>query len=228
MNTAANVIPKQADDDNRLDVAITEKAENIHRNLTKYQIKKDDLHILMIAYKDADTLEIYAKNKKDEKLIHIQSYPICARSGILGPKKKEGDKQVPEGFYHINRFNPKSLFYLSLGINYPNELDKSLGYTGSDIFIHGQCKTTGCLPMTDDLMKEIYVYATWAKDAGQQQIPVYIFPFKMTTENMKKYRAQTDEITYDFWKNLEEGYRLFHKNPTPLKVNVINQKYTFE
>lgn len=151
--------------------------------------------------------------------VHVQD------SWVL--KKAEGDKQVPEGFYHINRFNPKSKFYLSLGLNYPNAYDLVQQYTGSDIFIHGKCETVGCLPMTDELMKEIYLYALWAKESGQENIPVYIFLFEMTNGNMEKYKSQVEESTFSFWQNIQEGYLLFQKNHQELSIQVENQKYIF-
>lgn len=214
--------------EDRVATAIAEKSDIIVENLTKNHLKKDDFNILLVAFKDLDKLELYAKKASDSSYKRIQTYPVCARSGILGPKKKEGDKQVPEGFYSINRFNPKSLFYLSLGLNYPNNYDTAQGYTGSDIFIHGKCQTVGCLPMTDDLIKEIYLYALWAKDNGQNDIPVYIFPFEMTEQNMLKHQKDVDENTYAFWTNIQEGYTKFNRDFKKLSVAIDSKKYIFE
>lgn len=212
----------------RVAVAREQKSEIIESNLSKHDLNKKDLNILIVAYKNADELHVYGKSKDEKSYKIIKSYPVCSRSGELGPKKAEGDKQVPEGFYHIDRFNAKSLFYLSLGINYPNQLDKSLGYTGSDIFIHGKCVTIGCLPMTDEWIKEIYLYALYAKDAGQRKIPVYIFPFEMTDENIEKYTNKVDSKTIAFWKNIQEGYKLFQTNQQALNFDVNNGKYVFK
>lgn len=196
----------------RIQIAIRDKESIIKANLDLYQLHKDDMHILFVAYKENNELHLYAKTTTETKYRNIKIYPICKRSGTLGPKKAEGDLQVPEGFYHIDRFNPKSKYYLSLGINYPNAVDKNLGYTGSDIFIHGQCETKGCLPMTDELIKEIYLYAFWANANGQQQIPVYIFPFAMTNANIEMHKNQVEEKTLLFWKNIQEGYARFEAN----------------
>ncbi len=90
-----------------------------------------------------------------------------------------GDYQVPEGFYYINEFNPRSLYHLSLGLNYPNASDRMLcdmSQPGGDIYIHGSCVTTGCIPITDGQIEELYVLAAHAKDMGQDFIPVHIFP----------------------------------------------------
>ncbi|WGU69538.1 L,D-transpeptidase family protein [Capnocytophaga canimorsus] len=147
--------------------------------------------------------------KKEHTYRKIISYPICSRSGKLGPKRKQGDGQVPEGFYHIDRFNPSSNFYLSLGLNYPNLSDKRKSKVhdlGGDIFIHGACVTVGCLPMTDNYIKEIYLLATYARNNGQNKIPVYLFPFKMTDKNMQIYKGKYkyNEELISFWNNLKK------------------------
>ncbi|WP_132777284.1 L,D-transpeptidase family protein [Sphingobacterium alimentarium] len=214
-------------DEDRVQTALQDKGKSMQQHLTLHQLDSTNLHLLFVAYKDIDRLDVFAKSTRDTAYKRIQQYKICARSGQLGPKKAEGDKQVPEGFYHINRFNPKSKFYLSLGLNYPNAYDRAQQYTGSDIFIHGKWETVGCLPMTDELMKEIYLYALWAKESGQEKIPVYIFPFEMTDENMEKYKSQVEESTFSFWQNIQEGYLLFQKNHQELSTKVQNQKYIF-
>ena len=142
---------------------------------------------------------------------------ICSKSGKIGPKRKQGDGQVPEGFYLIDRFNPASSFFLSLGINYPNLSDKKKSNAtnlGGDIFIHGSCVTIGCLPMTDDKIKEIYLYAINAKNNGQQKIPFYIYPFRMTEEKFTKYKNKYSTKTelIDFWTNIKLGYDKFEKD----------------
>lgn len=214
-------------DEDRVQTALQDKGKSMQQHLALHQLDSTNLLLLFVAYKDIDRLDVFAKSTRDTAYKRIQQYKICARSGQLGPKKAEGDKQVPEGFYHINRFNPKSKFYLSLGLNYPNAYDRAQQYTGSDIFIHGKWETVGCLPMTDELMKEIYLYALWAKESGQEKIPVYIFPFEMTDENMEKYKSQVEESTFSFWQNIQEGYLLFQKNHQELSTKVQNQKYIF-
>ena len=124
------------------------------------------------AFKQEKELEIWAGARK---LRLIKTYPILAASGVLGPKLQRGDRQVPEGWYHINRFNPRSRFHLSLGLNYPNEADRirSAGRDpGDDIFIHGSNKSIGCLAMGDLAIEEIYGLARDMKS----RIQVLILP----------------------------------------------------
>jgi murein L,D-transpeptidase YafK len=207
----------------RVRVAIKEKQETLTAQLKAKKINLSDLAITLVAYKDDDLLEVYGRPKNQKKLILIKSYPICARSGILGPKRKEGDGQVPEGFYYINVFNPSSNYYLSLGINYPNSADRlksSYKSLGGNIFIHGSCVTIGCLPMTDDLIKEIYVLAVHAKNNGQSKIPVYIFPYKMENSKHKEHTKSASPQLTQFWNNLKQGYDLFHSKQQELNYSV--------
>jgi murein L,D-transpeptidase YafK len=209
----------------RVRTAIAEKEKSIKERLQKNGLTADSIHILIVAYKAEKQLELYAKKKTDAVYKLIAVYDICASSGKLGPKRKKGDRQVPEGFYRIDRFNPSSNFYLSLGIDYPNLGDRKKSTSpqlGGDIFIHGSCVTIGCLPMTDDKIKEIYLSAVYARNNGQHTIPVYIFPFRMEDDTFGKYKKEysRNPVLIDFWTNLKTGYALFQKEKKPLQVLV--------
>ncbi|MES2587729.1 MAG: L,D-transpeptidase family protein [Bacteroidota bacterium] len=217
----------------RVRTSISEKGKTISDKLNEKGLKTDNLNILILAFKDDDLLEIYAKKKSDSIYKKLISYDICSRSGELGPKRKQGDMQVPEGFYHIDRFNPTSSYYLSLGLNYPNKSDKKKSKAsnlGGDIFIHGSCVTIGCLPMTDEKIKEIYLYSVYAKNNGQAKIPVYVFPFQMTEDKFKSYKTKYKDQTalIDFWKNLKSGYDKFQKDKKELSFSVDSKgNYVF-
>lgn len=206
----------------RVRQAYAEKIEIIQSLLSDKNIDTSSLHLFIRAFKSGQSLEVWGKNTSDDKYQLLNTYEICKSSGGLGPKRKEGDRQVPEGFYFIDRFNPKSSYHLSLGLNYPNASDKILGdpkAPGTHIFIHGDCKSVGCLAMTDDKIKEIYLLAEFAKRAGQDKIPVHIFPFEMTDENIQK-----GNNTYrDFWRDLKEGYDYFENNQQVPAIRV-NEK----
>jgi murein L,D-transpeptidase YafK len=211
--------------------ALEKKEKLIVENLKNNGIEQSSLQILITAYKAEKKLHIYGKNHGEDTIKLIAEYDICRSSGNLGPKREQGDNQIPEGFYHIDRFNPSSNYHLSLGINYPNASDKKKGLgknLGGDIFIHGSCVTIGCLPMTDDKIKEIYLYAAYAKNNGQNKIPVYIFPFQMSDDNFKR-RAENQHVELnEFWKNLKEGYDIFEKEKKILSVSVdANGNYLF-
>jgi murein L,D-transpeptidase YafK len=137
----------------------------------------------------------------------------------------EGDYQVPEGFYTINHFNPFSNYYLSMGVSYPNESDRILGVKGKlggSIYIHGSCCTIGCIPITDTYIKELYIMGIEAKNNGQANIPVHIFPFRMDGDNWDNFETKFPDLKQhvDFWKNIQPGYHYFEKNKSLPKVTV--------
>lgn len=210
----------QKHDNNKVESAYLEKKHILIEQLKSKNMRLEDIHILMVAYKMEQELAIYVKNKQEKKYQFLISYPICSKSGALGPKRMAGDRQIPEGFYYIDRFNPKSSYYLSLGISYPNESDKRKSKAkdlGGDIFIHGECVSIGCLAMTNDKIKAIYLYALTAKENGQKKIPVYIFPYKMT--NTPNLPPEYD-VNSSFWENLGTGYQVFQQNLEELTVSV--------
>jgi len=212
----------------RVRTAIKDKQGYLEQKMKENKLSLDNFNLLLVAYKDNDLIEIYAKSKNETTYKNILSYHICSRSGKVGPKRKSGDRQVPEGFYFIDRFNPTSSFYLSLGLNYPNLSDKrksNASNLGGDIFIHGSCVTIGCLPMTDNYIKEIYLLAVYAKNNGQSKIPVYIFPFKMNDQNLSNYKAMfiDNKELLSFWDNLKTGHDKFFKHLKELNIKV-NEK----
>lgn len=216
----------------RVRTCIAEKEETIKLKLQEKALSLDNFHVLFVAYKDNDELAVYVKKKSEKSYELLTTYKICARSGQLGPKRKSGDGQVPEGFYYVNRFNPQSSFYVSLGLNYPNEADRKKSTAtnlGGDIFIHGSCVTIGCMPMTDEKIKEIYLYAIHAKNNGQAKIPVYVFPYKMTDTNQITYREKykEDKNLTDFWNNLKPGYDKFLNEKKELNF-LVNAKGDYQ
>lgn len=165
-------------------------------------------------FKEEELLEVWLRPSKYEPFQMLRSRPFCVNSGVLGPKRKEGDLQIPEGFYFINRFNWESQFYLSLGLNYPNKADLILGdpkTPGSDIFIHGGCASIGCISIEDNPIEELFALAYEAKDSGQIAIPVHIFPFKMFDQNCnEKFQQFPQHQT--LWKQLRKGFSAFETN----------------
>lgn len=199
----------------RVREAYQSKEVSILSLLKRKQIDLNKVQIYIRAFKSEQEFEVWGKNSSDQKYQLIKKYDVCRKSGVLGPKREQGDLQVPEGYYHIDRFNPYSTYHLSLGINYPNKSDRILGVKGKlggDIFIHGECVTIGCLPMTNDLIKEIYIFCVEAKNNGQVTIPVTIFPARLTDEKIanmsKSYTDDVDKI--GLWKDLKKGYDVFN------------------
>lgn len=187
--------------------------------------------IYIRAFKFNKTLEIWAYSQDSGKCILINTYPICMLSGDLGPKREEGDQQIPEGFYRISDINPFSKYFLSLGINYPNESDQVFGTPGKlggDIYIHGGCETIGCLPMTDVLMKEIFLITVYAFISGQTELPVHIFPTKLNANNFNKLKNtyfKDDQKKIAFWSQLRVGYEYFEKTRKIPTFNIVDGNY---
>jgi murein L,D-transpeptidase YafK len=184
--------------------------------------------LFLRAFKKEEKLEVWIKENTEESFVLLHTYDFCTNSGTLGPKRKRGDLQIPEGVYHINHFNPLSNFYLSLGLNYPNASDKILANKkdpGSSIYIHGDCVSIGCIPITNDYIKELYVIAVEARNNGQEKIPVHVFPTRLEAgvveELVKEQKA--DDTTSAFWKNLEPVYLDFQLNKK-LKLVRVNSK----
>lgn len=156
----------------------------------------------------------------------LRTYPICAHSGALGPKLREGDLQAPEGFYFVktSQLNPNSRYHLAFNIGYPNAYDRAHERTGSAIMVHGDCVSIGCFAMTDAVIEDIYAFAAAALEHGQPFFRVHIFPFRMTDDAMAINR---DNPWFDFWTNLKEGYDYFEDHGAPPDVQVHDRRYTF-
>jgi murein L,D-transpeptidase YafK len=167
-------------------------------------------------------LVVFVKRKGTFVYDSLITYKFCSFSGQLGPKRQAGDMQIPEGFYYISYLNPYSNFYLSMKISYPNKSDKILGnkeHLGGDIFIHGNCVTIGCIPITDEKIKELYLLALYAK-RNKQTIPVYLFPTRLSDENFNKLKDKYDKNLVDFWRNLKQGYDIFVASHRNLKYTI--------
>jgi len=181
--------------------------------------------IFIRIFKEEAELEIWMR--EDGQYHLIQTYPICAFSGELGPKQKEGDRQSPEGFYYVtkSRLNPNSRFHLSFNLGYPNRYDRAHGRTGSFLMVHGDCVSIGCYAMTDSKIEEIYELVEQALMQGQKIVRVHAFPFRMTIENMQRHYGDT---WYHFWENLKEGYDWFEEHSMPPNVSVKQKVYIFD
>ena len=190
--------------------------------------KDTDAHqpILIRTYKKEAEFEIW-KMKKDGQYTLLKTYPMCRWSGQLGPKVREGDRQVPEGFYSIapGQMNPNSNYYLSFNVGYPNAYDRALGHTGGSIMVHGACSSAGCFSMTDTQIGEIYAVAREAFGGGQRAIQMQSLPFRMTAENLAKHRLDPN---MPFWRQLKQGADHFEVAKREPSVGVCGRHYVFD
>lgn len=214
----------------RFSQASREKEASLRALFSRRGLRYPPEKIYLRAFKAEGVLELWAKPYGTEKYTLIKSYDVCMKSGELGPKRHAGDNQVPEGFYYIDRFNPESAYYLSLGLNYPNGHDRQHGWDGGDIFIHGACITEGCIPITDDKIKELYLIAAEVRAGGQERIPVHVFPARMDEEGFRRLvlHYKGDRELAAFWQNLKVGFDIFDKTRCVPEVGVDGEgRYVF-
>ncbi len=196
--------------------------DTLSKDFKKKNVAYPPKDILLRAFKSQNEMELWARNNESSEYKLIKTYHICAISGLLGPKRTHGDRQVPEGFYFIEDFNPKSDYFLSLQLNYPNYSDQAIGKgdLGGDIYIHGGCVTIGCMPMTNDGIQEIYTLCLNARINGLVNIPVHIYPTRLTKSGMAYlfHEFPKDAAKQQFWESLKTEYDYFEKTHKLLPV----------
>lgn len=182
--------------------------------------------MLVRVFKESSELEVWKPDSRGEYRL-LKTYAICKWSGQLGPKIKEGDYQAPEGFYNVTpgMMNPKSGYYLSFNTGFPNKYDRAYGRTGTNLMIHGDCKSVGCYAMTDDHIKEIYALARESFAGGNPSVKLELYPFRMTDENMARHSANPN---IEFWRNLKQGHDTLGVTRRPPDVDVCGGRYVFD
>jgi murein L,D-transpeptidase YafK len=177
-------------------------------------------------------LEVWVKDSSLASFRHFKTYKVCMQSGSLGPKRMEGDYQMPEGFYYINEFNPNSNFHLALGLNYPNASDRILSdyaRPGGDIYIHGKCVSTGCIAIDNKPIEELYLLANAARNEGQEFIPVHVFPVKYDVKKSFEYLAtvsKDNQPLQEFAVSLKAAFDYFEAKKR-LPLILVNRKGSY-
>jgi murein L,D-transpeptidase YafK/tricorn protease-like protein len=172
-------------------------------------------------------LEVELWMKRGDRYDLFATYPICAWSGQLGPKVREGDLQAPEGFYTIGKgqLNPNSKYHRAFNLGYPNALDRAHNRTGANLMVHGACASVGCIAITDAAIDELWLLVTAALDSGQERVPVHVFPFRMTDERLAAFAWHP---WADFWRDMKPAYDLFEERHVPPQVSVCNKRYSVQ
>lgn len=215
--------------------AMKRKEDTLQKQFEAKGLSWPAKYVYIRSFKYDGQLEVWVKNERKDPYKLFKTYRICALAGTLGPKRIAGDYQVPEGFYYINEFNPNSNYYLSLGINYPNQSDRILSDSlrpGGDIYIHGSCVTVGCIPVTDQQIDEIYILATYAKANGQDYIPVHIYPVRFNNKRSADYLAaltKNDQQLKHFAERLQNVYDHFEfTKQLPVIMTNTSGDYVFD
>ena len=213
----------------RVAYAIKLKEDTLRKQFAAAGLQWPAKQIYIRSFKYDSQLEVWVRNSNSEEFKLFKTYKVCAMAGAIGPKRWKDDYQVPEGFYYVNQFNPKSTYHLSLGLNYPNASDKILSDSlqpGSDIFIHGSCITVGCIPIMDPQIEELYLIAAHAKNNGQDFIPVHIFPVRFNNPQSMDYLAKATKDDQDLQRfaiKLKEVFDYFEKEKK-LPLISVNKK----
>jgi murein L,D-transpeptidase YafK len=219
----------------RINEALKRKEDTLMKQFRAKNLPWPVKSVYLRSFKYDSQLEVWVRYNNNEKYRLFKTYKVCALAGSLGPKRMQGDYQVPEGFYYINEFNPRSAYHLSLGLNYPNNSDRILSDSlqpGGDIYIHGSCVTTGCIPIQDSQIEELYILAAHARNQGQEFIPVHIFPIQFKNQRSVHY---LDKYLRDFPEyaplvsELREAYTFFEKTRrVPIVMVNKNGRYILD
>lgn len=182
--------------------------------------------ILLRIFKETSELELWRKNHNNVYVL-VKVYDICTFSGNLGPKLKQGDKQSPEGFYNIkpDQMNYNSSQFLSFNTGFPNDYDKFHKRTGSYLMVHGGCSSSGCYAIQDAPMQELFTAMRDSFKAGQKEIQLHIYPFRMNNWNLYTHKSNKN---LDFWLQLKYGYDIFNETKKDLQIKILNGKYVVQ
>ena len=219
----------------RVAAAFKSKEDSMKNQFAQKGLQWPPKQVYIRSFKYDSQLEVWVRNSSKDPFKLFKTYKVCALSGALGPKRIEGDYQVPEGFYNISEFKPYSEFHLALGLNYPNASDNLLSDSvkpGSEIYIHGSCITVGCIPIKNDPMEEVYILATHAKNSGQDFIPIHVFPVRYNIPKSVEYllKVSSDDKFYQkFAINIKEvfDYFEFNKKLPTIAVNAKGEYVVF-
>jgi murein L,D-transpeptidase YafK len=199
-----------------LDAIGKARADDVKKLLSDVGLRSPVQSVYLRSFKEEKRIELWA-GKAGESLVLVKTYPVCAASGTLGPKRKEGDLQVPEGLYEISEFNPGSNFHLSMKVSYPNASDRQrsdVQRPGGLIYLHGSCASIGCIAIEDGPIEEVYLIA---HSSIVRPIRFDSFPARLSSEWM---RAHAESEHLSFWKELEPAFRLFEEAKKPVSFSV--------
>lgn len=193
---------------------------DLQKLLTAAGIDPGGFQLYLRAFKQEGLLEAWARNTNGKRYTLLKTFRICARSGVAGPKRKQGDGQVPEGFYEISAFQPQSSYHLALKVSYPNKSDQLKALSadpGGDIMIHGNCVTIGCIPVQDEPIEQLYVLCVEARNR-HSVIYTDIYPFKFTDKNEAAMTQATHELR-TFWNSLKPVYAFFESSQSRPEIS---------
>ncbi len=196
------------------------KALAAHAGLT---LPLDEAYLRV--FKQERQVELWGTSTRNGAMSLIKTYDICAASGELGPKRKEGDLQVPEGLYEVSEFNPTSSYHLALKVSYPNASDRVRSdpkTPGGLIYMHGKCASIGCIAIEDAPIEEVYLLSLEAK---RRPLRLDVFPQRLTRTALSEPSAWRE-----FWLELVPALEAFEQThrPPPFKVDPKTGAYVVQ
>ena len=202
------------------------------RNLASYfakaKVSYPPREVIFIALKQEKKLELWARDSGEFRF--IRDYYIQAASGVVGPKLRQGDRQVPEGIYRIVALNSNSHYHLSMKLNYPNEFDllhaRQEGRTapGSDILIHGKAASIGCLAMGDEAIEELFVLT---EHVGVENVKVVIAPHDPRAYPLKANSKALPEWTPELYAIISREIKALSPVLKPAKTGLLPSRQDF-
>lgn len=208
---------------------VNKTEDTLKKQFEKQKITWPPKAMYVRSFKYDKQLEVWVKSNNKDGFKLFKTYKVCLQSGAMGPKRVEGDFQVPEGFYYVNEFNANSNYHLALGLNYPNASDRILSDAsrpGNAIYIHGDCVSTGCIPIMDFPIEEVYFLASTVYNQGEEFIPVHVFPIRYNIKKSQDFLNETiKENNYlkQFNKNIREVFDFFEQKKE-LPIIMVNKK----
>lgn len=207
----------------------TKLEDSLRKQFQEKKMTWPPREVYLRSFKFDKVLELWVRDSAAKTFELFKAYKVCMQSGSTGPKRMEGDFQVPEGFYYINDYNSNSMYHLALGISYPNASDKILSdpqRPGSKIYVHGACVSTGCIAITDQLIEEVFLITSLAHQQGQDFVPIHVFPVKYNVKKSFEYLATTtkdNQPLQQFAVTLKEAFDHFEVKKT-LPLILVNDK----
>ncbi len=198
----------------RVSDARARRGEDVAALLKNVGLSVKPTEVYLRVFKKERQVELWA-GPKGRPLTLVKTYTICAASGELGPKRVEGDLQVPEGFYEVPEFNSTSSYHLSMKVSYPNASDRirsNKSKPGGLIYMHGDCVSIGCIAIEDAQIEEVYLISL---DAKARRIDIY--PTRLTAQAMRELAVDPMST---FWQELEPAYTKFEKTKRPAAFQV--------
>jgi len=209
----------------RVKSAYNQHWNDLQALLISKKLNKDHFSVYIRIFKEEGLLEAWAKNTSQKSYTFLKSFSICAKSGTAGPKRKQGDGQVPEGFYEITAFQPQSSYHLALKVGYPNKSDRLKATSsdpGGDIMIHGNCVTIGCIPIQDEPIEELYILCVESKNNGSL-INADIYPFKFGNKNIDRIQTCSNIELKNFWMDLKQACDHFDISKKRANISIDNK-----